>query len=221
MVYFDLLLNSWCIRQGHSISCNQMETSELLKKLSEDFFRHYESDESFRGFRDVDPIVKETRWLGYPPVTIQQLEQKEKKLQTILPRSYKDFLLASNGFRDISFFLYNLLAIEKIDWARNIEDPWWLNLVESDPCEITDQEYLIYGDAQRSAWFRGEYFRNSLKISDWGDACCLFLNPAIQHEGEWEVLFYATWFPGTERHRSFKDFLIHTHKSNQELLKLE
>jgi hypothetical protein len=86
---------------------------------------------------------------------------------------------------------------------------------------MTDSEYLIYGETQRSEWFRGEYFRNSLKVSDWGDACCLFLNPAIQHDGEWEVLFYATWFPGTERHKSFGDFLIHTHKSNQELLNSE
>lgn len=194
-----------------------MEVSKLLIELNEDFFKSIDSNKALPKAREIDPHVLQTKWLGYPPATPETIADKEHQLGISLPKSYKDFLLVSNGFRDISPFIFNLYSIEMIDWTKNIENEWWLKGIESDPVEMSDAEYLVYGDTQRSSWFRGEYFRNSLKISDWGDACCLFLNPVIKHEDEWEVLFYATWFPGTERHRSFKEFLIHTHKTNQEL----
>ena len=55
-----------------------MEILQLLKELSEDFFKRYDSDENFRGFREVDTEIKQTRWLGYPPVTIKKIQEKEK-----------------------------------------------------------------------------------------------------------------------------------------------
>lgn len=195
-----------------------MEVSQLLKNINDVFFKAVDLGKDLPRIRELDPIAIETRWLGFPPASPDAISLKETELGVLLPDSFKEFLLTSNGFRDISPFIFTLYPIEKVDWASNIEDPWWLDLVESDKIEMSDEKYLTYGKAQRSEWFRGEYFRNSLKISDWGDACCLYLNPAIKHEGEWEVLFYATWFPGTERHRSFKDFLKYTHKSNLELL---
>ncbi len=48
---------------------------------------------------------------------------------------------------------------------------------------------------------------------------CVFLNPVIKFGDEWEVLEYATWYPGIQRYRSFRDYLLKTHTSNQQLLK--
>jgi hypothetical protein len=194
-----------------------MEISELLKSINVDFFKAIEIDENGRRRAEIDQSVFTHKWLGYPPASEIAIAEKERQLRTNLPQSYREFLLFSNGFRDISPFIHNLYSIEEIDWAKNIEDPWWLSLIESDPIKTSDENYLIYDDTQRSEWDRPEYFRNSLKISDWWDGCCLFLNPMIKHDNEWEVLVYATWFPGTHRYRSFKEFLINTHNSNQSL----
>jgi hypothetical protein len=197
-----------------------MEISQLLKHLNEDFFKAIEIDENRPRRVEIDQSVFTNKWLGFPPASEISIVEKERQLGTNLPPSYREFLLFSNGFRNISPFIFNLYSIEKIDWAKNTEDPWWLDLIESDPSNVSDEDYLIYDDTQRSEWDRPEYFRKSLKISDWGDACCLFLNPMIKHDNEWEVLFYATWYPGTHRYRSFKEFLNNTYDSNQELYKI-
>ena len=192
-----------------------MEMDEILKSLNEDLFQAIDMDDTMKA--EIDQSVFANKWLGYPPASEIALAERERQLGTSLPQSYKEFLLCSNGFRNISPFIYNLYSIEKIDWAKNIEDPWWLGLIESYASEVSDEDYLIYDDTQRSEWHRPEYFRNSLKISDWGDSCCLFLNPMIKHDNEWEVLIYATWYPGTHRYRSFKEFLTKTLASNRKL----
>jgi len=192
-----------------------MEIPELINKLNDDVLQLVGTNTFFN---NLDQDAVKSRWLGYLPASIQTIKQKEYQLKTELPKSYREFFLYSNGFRHISPFIDNLYPIEEIDWAKNIEDESWLNGIESDRIEISDAEYLNYSKTQRSELFRPEYFRASLKISDWGDGCCLFLNPEIKHGGEWEVLFYATWGPGTMRYRSFKEYLIETHANNLSFL---
>lgn len=192
-----------------------MEVSELVNKLNDDVLKLSHSNYFLN---QLDRVAIDNRWMGYSPVTQAQIVEKELQLETTLPKSYKDFLLTSNGFRHISPSIYELYSIEKLDWARNIEDDHWLTAIEGDAIEVSDTDYLNYSNTQRTEWFRPEHFRSSLKISGWGDACCLYLNPEIKDEGEWEVLFHATWWPGTRRYRSFKEYLIDTHQSNLKLL---
>ena len=47
---------------------------------------------------------------------------------------------------------------------------------------------------------------------------CIFLNPLVKHGEEWEVLEYATWYPGAQRYRSFLEYLQAVHKINQMLI---
>lgn len=56
-------------------------------------------------------------------------------------------------------------------------------------------------------------------MSKWFDDVCVFLNPQIVHDGEWEVLEFATWFPGVYRYRCFLEYLQETHKSDLNLLR--
>jgi hypothetical protein len=156
--------------------------------------------------------------VSYPPASLQAIEAKEKQLDTILPPSYKAFLGCSNGFQFLSPFLDNLCPIEKIDWAKNAEDEWWFNLMESNPQPISDEDYFDYSENQDSAFFRGEYFRSCIKVSEWSDGMCIFLNPLVKYGEEWQVLEYATWFPGAHRYRSFLDYLQAVHKTNQQLI---
>ena len=161
-------------------------------------------------------------WINYDPEMsgedTRQEGGREKYLGITLPPSYKDFLLTSNGFRFISFFLDNLFPIEKIEWARNTEEDWWFQLLANSGIEVSDEQYFYYGKDQDTVLGRDEYFKESLKVSNWYDGMCVFLNPIIKFGDEWEVLVYATWYPGTRRFRSFKEFLIEPHEENLELL---
>jgi hypothetical protein len=193
---------------------------EILKSISKDFFDRKEPHriEELISNNAVDEQAIKSQWLGYPPATKDAIEAKEKELNVILPPSYKEFLSYSNGFRIVSPFLDNLWPIEKVDWARNTEEQWWFNLMEESVSQISDDEYLIYDERQDSIGYRSEYFRHSLKVSEWYDGMCVFLNPLIKHEDEWEVLEYATWYAGAQRYRSFREYLESIHKTNQMLI---
>jgi hypothetical protein len=189
---------------------------EILQKLNEDFFLDNDKA-SIELLLAQNLISKEaitSQWLGLPAATSSHIQIHENRLGVNLPASYKSFLLESNGFGYISLFLNNLCPIEKVEWAKDTEEEWWFNLIEQEENKITDEKYYLYGEEQESVWFRGEYFRKSLKVSEWYDGMCVFLNPIVKFEGEWEVLVYATWYPGAYRYKSFYDFLLGTHSNN-------
>lgn len=193
---------------------------EILKSISRDFFDRNEPHrvEELVSNYAMDAEAIKTQWLGYPPATKEAIAAKEKELGAILPPSYKEFLSFSNGFRIVSPFLDNLWPIEKVDWAKNVEDQSWFYLIEGVTSQISDEEYRIYDERQDSIGYRSEYFRHSLKISEWYDGMCIFLNPLIKHGEEWEVLEYATWYAGAQRYRSFGEYLEAIHKTNQMLI---
>ena len=50
--------------------------------------------------------------------------------------------------------------------------------------------------------------KETLQISDVGDAAVYLLNPqVINHDGEWEAWFFADWLPGVHRYRSFQEMM--------------
>ncbi len=204
-------------RQCFNVCCHYfMDMHHLLSEINNDFFESYSQKDLEEmvenGVLDNDTVKR--KWLGYPPATTDQIRNRERFLGVTLPASYREFLLTSNGFKNVSFFLNNLFPIDKIDWAKNTEQEWWLELIDDTSSEISDEQYLIYGKEQSTLYYRRHYLKESLKVSEWYDGMCVFLNPSIQHEREWEVLVYATWYPGIARYRSFKEYLIATHEIN-------
>lgn len=198
-----------------------MNWQELLSNLNNDFFT-LKDNTSIASMVEgglIDAEAAKKQWLGAPAATEQQISDKEAELGTILPPSYKAFLLTSNGFQAISPLAGKLYGVQQLQWVKDTEDAGWARQEEYYMSqELSDEEYLVYGEEQRSEWYRAEYFQHSLKIADWYDGCCIFLNPLIKHGEEWEVLEYATWFPGTQRYRSFGEFMEQTHVSNLNLL---
>jgi hypothetical protein len=192
---------------------------EILNDINNDFF--ISNEPSLIGTMIENGVVDKeaiaSKWLGFPPASEQDILTMEKQLGVALPPSCREFFLTSNGFRHVSFFLDNLFPLEKIDWAKNTEDQWWFDMLESYETEVPDDKYFVYGEEQRSEWCRDEYLKHSLKVAEWCDGMCVFINPVVKHGEEWEVLEYATWFPGTRRYRSFKEYLTETHKSNLRL----
>ena len=173
----------------------------ILNEISEDFFFSNgpaEIEEMINN-GDIDKEAVEKKWLGFPPATLKDIHAKETQLGTTLPPSYREFLLTSNGFKHVSVFLDNLFPIDIVDWTMNTEPKWWFDIIDQHDLKVTDEEYFVYGPKQRSELAREEYQKHSLKLCDWRDGMCVFLNPIVKHDEEWEVLVYATWYPGTRR----------------------
>ncbi len=200
-----------------------MNIRETIKQINEDFFLL--NDRSFIEMhiksKSVDKKSVKNRSLGFAPATQKSINLKQEYLGVQLPPSYVKFLRISNGFRNISPFLDNLFPIEKVDWTKNTEDQWSLEMFNDEVDDVSDEKYFYYEDDQDPVWSRTRYISESLKISEWYHGMCVFLNPVITFGDEWEVLVYATWYPGIHRYKSFGEFLLKTHASNQRLLQNE
>lgn len=198
-----------------------MTTKQILKDLNNDFFLDNTTADIERlvELGEINQEAVEGKWIGYPPAKEQEINAKEEQLGITLPPSYKQFLLSSNGFRNVSPFLNNLFSVEQVGWTKNIEEKWWIDMYTGSQSNVSDKDYFDYSDKQDTVQCRDEYLPESLKVSEWYDGMCIFLNPIVKHGEEWEVLEYATWYPGTQRYRSFEEFLIKKHELNIKLRK--
>jgi hypothetical protein len=159
-------------------------------------------------------------WLGFNGVSDSEIQFHENRLETILPLSYKEFLKVSNGFKQLSCFVWDILSIDKIDWLAKF-DPTLFELYSTqfrETFNATDEEYFVYGENQETTDFRSEYLVNSLTISGWGDAAILLLNPKVKFGNEWEAWMFATWHLGPIRYRSFEELMIEEYSSYLNLL---
>ena len=161
------------------------------------------------------PGVRSSGWLGYPPATETQIARAEARLQTALPPSYRAFLQVTNGWQSVVPLLGKVWPVDEIAWlvtrrSSLIED--WLmgEMLLGPPPPISEQEYLVYGEAQDPALIRSEYLRTSLEISDLDtrDGAIYLLNPrVVTPDGEWEAWYFASWLPGAQRYRSFWEMM--------------
>lgn len=161
--------------------------------------------------KDIDTLrlINNPESLFNSPATSQQIQEKEKKLGIQLPASYKAFLQVSNGFKMLSQFFWNILPVEEIQWLKDCEP----GLIEAymNPFPdgaygyVSNEEYFVYGDEQRTVNIRPEYLQSCLSISGWGDSSLILLNPEIKFGDEWEAWAFANWYPGACRFKSFWD----------------
>lgn len=145
-------------------------------------------------------------WLGFDPATEEEIEKAEQRLGTILPPSYKEFLLTSNGFKQLSCFVWDILPVGRIEWLRTFE-PHLIEIYSYDHLAISDADYFVYGEKQRSEFMRNEYLIDTLAVSGWGDASLILLNPHVKFGKEWEAWVFANWLPGANRYRSFEELM--------------
>ncbi len=153
----------------------------------------------------LSPEIKESGWLGFQSASEQDVTELEKKIHLHLPPSYRQFLLATNGWQQIGKFVYRLLPANEVDWFRmNNQD--WIEAYAG--LTVPDEKYFIYGPSQDPVFIRSEYLKETLQISDIGDSSVCLLNPMVQNErGEWEAWFLANWLPGAIRYESFKKLI--------------
>ncbi|GAA4219370.1 hypothetical protein FHR32_000374 [Streptosporangium album] len=63
-------------------------------------------------------------WLGFPPASAEQVAAAEARLGCVLPRSFREFLLTTDGWRDAGRFVHRLCGTGDIGWLRDLDSPW-------------------------------------------------------------------------------------------------
>jgi hypothetical protein len=184
----------------------------LLEQLSDTIHTRIEGNMIYYDKQEV-----QDNWLGFPPAAPELIGAKEKELGLALPPSYREFLSITNGFRQISFFAGSLFPVEKIGWTKDL-DPDFLKIMNEFDVPISDDEYFVYGEKQRSEAFKLEYLNETVQISEWVDGSVLLINPLVKFGDEWEAWVYANWYPGAHRYKSFKELVEAELASTLELL---
>src|ERR1700753_3375126 len=100
-----------------------MDWQSLLSKISDSVIQN---GDVLDEYKDVS-----SNWLGYEGVSDEEIRFHEERLNTSLPPSYKQFLKASSGFKQLDPFIWDVFPLSKIDWLKQF-DP--------DLCE----DYLTY-----------------------------------------------------------------------------
>jgi hypothetical protein len=186
----------------------------FLERYSRDLL----ADEAIR--RELPGQVVASGWMGFAPATARELSELEDRLQTKLPTSYREFLATTNGWRETGSFIWQILPAAKVDWFRTENQDWIDAYVEPaggyPPLPL--EEHLVYGPRQDNCRFRVQFLQSALQISAVGDSAVYLLNPEVRtRSGEWEAWFFATWAPGADRYRSFRELMQEQHKSFVEL----
>lgn len=134
-------------------------------------------------------------WLGFPPASEEQISATEIRLGKRLPPSLRNFYAVSNGWRDVSSFIWDILPVEKVDWLPVHQPNLFTEqkFIDLDLAGATDEE------ERESILENSLYVNRSLVITDWGDACCWLLDPERQNvDGEWAAGRWASWNPGMD-----------------------
>lgn len=147
----------------------------------------------------------------------------ERRLEIEFPPSYRLFLKISNGWPEMGAAEPGQLwPPQAIQWLRD-QDPDMLESWSTLGLGLSIEEHLYYRDIEEdNCRYREEYLKNTLAISDYGDACLLLLSPeVIDENGEWECWKLASWYPGAARHNSFETWMIRSYKLHVELISEE
>ncbi|GAA3381896.1 SMI1/KNR4 family protein [Cryptosporangium minutisporangium] len=144
--------------------------------------------------------VVESGWLGYDPATEEVIGAAEQRLGTRLPPSYRQFLAISDGWRNTSPFIDDLLPVGEVGWFRDLNTDWLRAWAEG---AGTDQEDLavLLGDlpadedeGEPDVMFEVVLMARALQISGRGDSAVLLLDPdGAGPDGEWRGYFFANW----------------------------
>ena len=176
---------------------------EIFENLDSSYIENYQS-----WFPEV---IKRKSCLNQG-ATEEEINILQEKIQTKLPLSYKNFLLASNGFTILNEY-NELYGTNEIKWFieenREVAEIWddWNDE------DITDEEYFLYGQHQNCGSIRGRYMKTALQISLNEDGYVYLLNPLIiDSRNEWEAWDFGTKLPGAYRYRSFWDMMQELYK---------
>lgn len=133
-----------------------------------------------------------------------QLTAVEERLKIKLPRSYRTFLSASNGWKFASDMTPVIRPVKEIRWFRKEHKDWYeAYQMSAEPLSVMEKDYFDYAN-QDCAEFEIKHLAQALCISEIGDDAVVLLNPmVVWPDGEWEAWFFSNSSPGATRYRSF------------------
>lgn len=170
------------IRRGQSLAYEKLKWKDLLKHISTKAIAH--PDYQYIGSNQTKTT------LTFDPAEKSEIETAEKRLKVKLPKEYKDFLLASNGFSPHSL-TPTLISVDKIDWLKNL-DPQLIEIWCSSMNEV-DKDFVTS-------------FSNSLLIGGYQEEQQLLLIPSKKSK-DWECWFFASWIPGETKYANFRFYM--------------
>lgn len=178
----------------------QPKLNEDKKLLLQGNMKKFALDYGMLGDENISKV-------SVPGCSSENIAILEKRLNTSLPSSYKNFLIESDGA-----YLFErtikLLSHSEIDWLKNV-DPELLKVWGDGPSDVPDKLYFVYGDKQDCINMRDEYLKDCLAISSQIDGDMYLLNPKVKNEnGEWEAWFFGCKNPGAYRYRTFWDMML-------------
>lgn len=140
----------------------------------------------------IPPLTKtdkEIPWLGFAPATDASIAAGESRLGLRLPESLRNFYRVSNGWRQVSSSIYEIVPIEDLRLLKDA-DLDLFDMIE-DSCDLPELEYCR--EEQVTA------VRRSICLAMKGDATTLLIDPEnCTSDGEWIVGNWASWNPGAE-----------------------
>ncbi|AFY57255.1 hypothetical protein Riv7116_4844 [Rivularia sp. PCC 7116] len=176
----------------------------FLQKWDKEIFENLDDIDIERYESWFPEIVKRKSCLNRG-ATEKEINILEERLQTKLSQSYKNFLLACNGFTILDEYceLYGTNAIKWfIEENRQSAEIW------DDGYDVSDEEYFQYGKHQDCGCIRGKYMKTTLQISSTEDGYVYLLNPrVIDSNNEWEAWDFGTKISGAYRYRSFWEMM--------------
>ncbi len=182
--------------------------NDLLEKWSESILRNLE-EEDLDSYDDGEYANKSCLWMG---ATEEEVSELESRLGEDLPISYRNFLLASNGFAILNESC-ELYGVDRIEWFVEENRDWaecW-----DDGDDVDDEKYFQYGEHQNCCFLRGRYMKTALQISSAEDGYVYLLNPKIiDSRNEWEAWDFGNKHPGAFRYRSFWDMMQELYKQH-------
>lgn len=167
-----------------------------------------ESNEYVKAFYVLDVFPELADGPVVPSGSAEAVEALETRLGKELPASYRNFLLAAEGWAHITMFA-RFLPPAEVGWFYDTNKDWVDVWIEgSGDYDVTDEDYFVYGAEQDCINIRAAYMKSCLKLSTDEDGYVFLLNPEITTEdGEWEAWAFGAKLPGAMRFRTFEDMM--------------
>lgn len=128
---------------------------------------------------DFTDEQQQSKWLGYPAATVEDISALQNRLQISLPEDYIEFLKICNGFAVCSTVHPSFAPASQIDYLKNIDE------------DLID----IWGIHEELADVAAA-LAQSIKVGGFDEEQYFLLIPPGDNEHEWRYWEFASWIPG-------------------------
>src|SRR4051812_15328087 len=87
----------------------------FLKRWNEDLLTA-----DFRPYSRLDKSIVDG-WSGFPPASAEQVAVAEARLGCVLPPSFREFLLTSDGWQQAGYFGGEVRGTGELGWLRDLD----------------------------------------------------------------------------------------------------